>query len=73
MKMFSVDDASLEKVKDWIASHDKTHIRAEQRVRYAGAIGGEYTWCFTPTSLGDVCKVKCSCGETLDVTDYENW
>ena len=26
-----------------------------------------------PTSLGTIEKVKCHCGEELDVTDYESW
>ena len=30
---------------------------------YYGAIGGGMTYIFTPTSIGTVCKVKCSCGE----------
>ena len=37
---------------------------------------GSYTYCFTPTGIGDVVTVKSSLvGENyfLDLTDVENW
>jgi hypothetical protein len=56
----------------WMHGHDKArHIRPGKTHRYSGAIGGAYTWCFTPTSLGTVVTVECSCGEKLDVSDYD--
>jgi hypothetical protein len=39
---------------------------------YEGAIGGGLTYSFTPTGLGDICKVRYSEFE-LDVTDYDNF
>ena len=46
----------------------------EKGVPYTGAIGGGLTYSFTPTSVGVGLIVKESLsGETLDVTDYENW
>jgi len=38
-----------------------------------GAIGGGYTFCFTPTGLGDIVKVKRDDGYELDLTDINNW
>lgn len=41
---------------------------------YAGAIGGSSTFMFTPTSLGVVVKVTDGLtGETVDLSDYEDW
>lgn len=40
---------------------------------YTGAIGGGLTYQFSPTSLGMVTKVIWYTGETLDVTDYDEW
>lgn len=40
---------------------------------YVGAIGGAYTFCFTPTGLGDMVVVKCADGTQLDLTEYEYW
>jgi succinate dehydrogenase/fumarate reductase flavoprotein subunit len=31
------------------------------------------TYCFTQTGIGVSVKVQCSCGATLDITDYESW
>lgn len=41
---------------------------------YEGAIGGRFTYSFTPTGLGSVVKVRDNItGEELDVSDYETW
>ncbi len=39
---------------------------------YFGAIGGEVTYRFTPTSIGTAVHVE-ACGHELDLTDYESW
>jgi len=49
------------------------HIPQGKTSRYSGAIGGAYTYEFTNTSLGQVIQVRCSCGEKIDVSDYDNW
>ena len=38
-----------------------------------GAIGGEYTLCITPTSLGNIYVVKHSNGNEIDLTNYGVW
>lgn len=41
---------------------------------YTGAVGGEITFCFTPTSLGNVCVVTDQVtGEKINLTDYDSW
>jgi hypothetical protein len=41
---------------------------------YTGAIGGRFTYEFTPTSLGVVVKVSDAVDKTsIDLTEYENW
>lgn len=62
----------------WQNDHDKSkHMNSEKSKaaghRYSGAIGGAYTWSFTPTSVGTVTMLKCSCGEGIDVSDYDDW
>lgn len=37
-----------------------------------GAIGGELTYMFTPTGLGVIEKVRCTCESEIDASDY-NW
>lgn len=36
------------------------------------SIGGRLTFSFTPTELGTIIKVTCACGESLNLTEYEN-
>ncbi len=61
---FCLSQAQKLKFKEWAK---------ENRLAYAGAVGGEYTFCFTPTSIGTVIKVKHATGAELDLSDYENW
>lgn len=47
--------------------------RKEKGEVYVGAIGGAYSFCFTPTGLGYMVVVKCADGTELDLTEYEYW
>lgn len=38
-----------------------------------GAIGGEWTLCITPTSLGPVYVVEHSNGDSINITPFEWW
>ena len=41
---------------------------------YYGAIDGAYTFSFTPTTLGEVIKVRNELTkEEIDLTDYDLW
>jgi len=72
--MFSLTKEQLQRISDWMDTHDKEkHIQPGEKFRYAGAIGGAYTYEFTPTSLGVVEKVRCACGDHIDVSDYDAW
>lgn len=62
-----------EAVQAWQREHDKKHTPPGKTYRYSGAIGGAYTWETTGTSIGQVVVVRCSCGEAIDVSDYDNW
>lgn len=71
---FSMSKQQREAIHKWIEAHDaEKHTPEGQGERYSGAIGGAYTYCFTPTSLGTVVKVCCSCGDMLDASDYDEW
>lgn len=44
------------------------------RKKYAGAIGGAFTYSFTPTSIGVIVSVECGvCKEKLVLTDFNDW
>lgn len=44
-------------------------------VPYTGAIGGQFTYSFTPNSLGTIVQVHCYCGKepARNVTDFDDW
>ena len=66
MISYSLEDADLNKLIAWKKAHDCT-------ITEVGAIGGQYTYCFTDTSLGVVIKIQCACGAETDITDYSIW
>lgn len=62
--MFEIDKETFE----WCEEHKKFC-----KIKSTGAIGGRYTYSFTPTGLGVISTVKCACGEEFDSTNYEKW
>lgn len=38
-----------------------------------GAIGGRFTYSFTPTDVITIVKITCACGYELDCSDYDNF
>lgn len=85
--VFSLTDDQVTRLNAWIK---EVHPRAAKKqlesklkekieknglaVPHYGAIGGGYTFQFTGTGLGTVCKVTESItGEVLDLSDYDDW
>lgn len=63
--MFELTDKEYKKLAQWKKSHKSV---------YTGAIGGRYTYSFTPTSLGTVVKVSDAITKTeIDLSNYEEW
>jgi hypothetical protein len=62
--MFNLSEEQNEKVRDFIDKNRK----------YSGAIGGQFTWNFTPTSIGMVIQITDNLSkEVLDVSNYNEW
>ena len=62
---FELSESEHAKAKEWIESKPKT---------YGGAIGGRFSYVFTPTSIGTSVKVVDNLDKSeLDVTDYDMW
>lgn len=57
---FPITKEENEKIREWQQEHVKEKHKGNS---YAGAIGGNYTYEFVPTSIGTIGTVKCSCGE----------
>lgn len=68
---FELDDDEAKKLLAWKAEHQCQFYGREDS--YAGAIGGPFTYSFTPNGLGVVAVVSCGCGAKIDVTDYSGW
>jgi len=65
MDSFTITPEQLLRIEEWLKQFEG---------RYTGAIGGAFTYCFTPTGLGVIVKVRDSVsGQELDVTDYDSW
>ncbi len=60
---FGFTDEQLKKYLEW--NHDCDID--------SGCIGGNISFEFTPTSLGNCVVVQCRCGERLDLTECEDW
>ena len=61
---FPISKEEKEKINAWINKHEEEkHPRPKNSFPRGGAIGGCYTYHFTPTSIGVFGTIKCSCGE----------
>jgi len=70
--MFKLDKSQEEKLKVWMESLPQEVIGDPDA--YTGAIGGRYTYKFTPTGLGVIVVVKdFITKKEINLTDFENW
>lgn len=60
--MFELNDSQKERFLEWVKT-----LPPESST----AIGGAFTYMFTPTSLGIIVKVKYYNGDEIDLTDYD--
>jgi hypothetical protein len=65
---FEITEKQYKKYQRW--RRDKTKKDGEL---YVGAVGGAYTFCFTPTGIGEIVEVTASDGDKLDLTDFDTW
>ena len=71
---FQVSESEQKKIKKWIIDHEvKKHGQKKGEYHYTGAAGGCYSYIFTPTGLGTIGSIKCSCGEEFTFTDMDNF
>ena len=64
---FSLNAAQISKFEAW---RDQMWKRKDN----PGAIGGQFTFKFIPTSIGTIVKVVyCHTGEELDLTNYDEF
>ena len=64
---FTPSDKELETSSKWIQDH-KNRCTSKD-----AAMGGKYSYCFTPTGVGEIFTVKCVCGEEVNATNFDSW
>ena len=65
MYTFSITDKEQLKLTALLAVHKETCKRGKSR----SAIGGRLSYIFTPTTIGTLAHVECSCGEVISFQD----
>ena len=75
---FELSGKEMEEFCKWRQKHDKKCKLSPQNNRGSlsnpcGAIGGRFTYKFTPTGLGICVAVECACGGKADLTDCSDW
>jgi len=74
----NLTEEEITQIENWNKRHDRAcPILTKNPSKYYnkhqdcfspyGAIGGGRTYCFTPTSIGTIITVKCTCGEEFIV------
>lgn len=68
------DEIMLERQRISMSPQDFNHLTMNGQYPYYGASDGSLTYMITPTSLGDVVKVRHNAtNEEIDLTDYDMW
>lgn len=64
--MFKLTKQQKQKLSDWMEKNTPD--------KYCGAIGGRWTYSFTPTTLGIAVSVRDNLTKLeIDLTEYEDW
>lgn len=69
---FPISEEGQKSIREWMNKHDEEvhHARTlDDKLKLGGCCGGRYTYEFTPTSIGTIGTVKCSCGAKFTFQD----
>lgn len=88
MKRFELNEVEEANFQKWLETHNKvcrcfnpTKEDLENREKLGlgswypfgvGMTGRPLTWSFVEDSMGRSVRIKCSCGATEDLTDYDS-
>jgi hypothetical protein len=65
---FSLVAFEIEQIDEWKKEHDKTCPYAN---KFIPPVGDRFTFCFSPSYIGNFIKVKCFCGHECNIDS--NW
>ena len=66
---FPISEEEQETIEHWKEQHEleKHNLKTfNQWLAFQGVSGGRYTYVFTPTAIGIVGEVKCTCGDSFE-------
>lgn len=63
---FEISEDECLAINEWKEKHI---LEKHNGNKYAGAIGGRFKYIFTPTSIGEIGEIECSCGEKFCFKD----
>lgn len=69
---FPISEEEQKSIREWMDKHDEEVHHAHtlgDKLKLGGCCGGRYTYEFTPTSIGTIGTVKCSCGAKFTFQD----
>ncbi len=70
---FELTEEQIKIANKFIEEHSCSLERDEFGFKKCGPIGGDITYCFTPTGLGIIEVVKCLCGKKINLTQFDLW
>ena len=70
--IFELNEKEVELYKKWREEHEKTCEWLSGK-KDAGAIGGVLSIVFVMTSIGNMPKVYCTCGEKESIADWGSY
>lgn len=59
---FELSDSERKEIYAWQSRHISQRHHGRKN---AGAIGGRFKYIFTPTSIGEIGEIECSCGDSF--------
>lgn len=66
---FELTENQYKKIEEWNNTHECTLRPKYGMEKYCGPIGGALSLTFIPTSIGMFVKVRCVCGQKIDVSE----
>ena len=67
-KTFDLVGFEVDQIDEWEKQHDKICPYAD---KFIPPIGDRFTYCFSPSSIGNFITVKCVCGDECEIDS--NW
>lgn len=73
MKNFKLTEKETSEIQEFMKKHENCCFEKLNK-HFFSTTGGQFSFIFTPTGLGNVVIIKCNaCDKTEDVTDISNW